>query len=548
MKRFYFLTLIILSVLTSYAKERSLSEKMQAAQMALLNHGTYAKAQVKAAPFALKLIKQTPQLSIIGNGNQGYAVIANDDQYDAVLGYSKTAYSDVMPDGLLWWLTEMDKALAAAKAESHNYLQDGDYKAAVEPLIGTTWGQGSPYNNLCPNRYPSGCVATAMSQIMWYHKYPEHGVGSIMDFGKVIFVDFSSTTYDYANMLTAYTDNQYTTKQGDAVATLMYHCGIASNMKYASSGSGTTTIDAVQALKKYFSYNKNVCVKFRDYNSTADWMQMVYTELSNGRPILYGANDKVSGGHAFVFEGYDADGKVYVNWGWDGTANGYYNIDLLAPIGTDYSFTESQDMILGIAKPEVDIAHSPNIVANDDLDISVSAGKLVFNWYKNFAAYNLYDYTFQGAIYLVAQDGNGNYTELWGGDFSDVKSLNGGTFNKKFTIDDELNTLADGKYTLKLMFAEDGYDGVFPVTYPEGKIKAYTLTKAGSNLSLSEGSTTGISQVSTSASQSSPYTYIYNMQGQEIYKAPTASFRLSDVPANGILIVKQGNTVKKIVK
>lgn len=130
---------------------------------------------------------------------------------------------------------------------------------------------------------------------------------------------------------------------------------------------------------------------------------MVYNELSNGRPILYGGADGQNG-HAFVFEGYNTDGLVYVNWGWDGSSDGYYNMDLVNPSDTKYSFSEGQDMIIGFCKPDVSIPRSTTLGAEADLKLSVESGKIVFDFGEDFNVYNINDYTFDGTINLIAKD------------------------------------------------------------------------------------------------------------------------------------------------
>lgn len=212
----------------------------QAAAKALGNQSRIKKSMGTKPMGTIKMLKEMPSVSILGYDKGGFAIIANDDNYDAVLGYSNTNYSDQLPDGLQWWLKEMNETLSANKYPIRKTTVNTSlYKASVEPMIGTKWGQGSPYNDQCPNKYPTGCVATAVSQIMWYYKYPKQGSGSTMDFDQVIFVDYSKTTYDFANMLPVYTKDHYTPVQAKAVSTLMYHTGVACKMNYASGGSGT---------------------------------------------------------------------------------------------------------------------------------------------------------------------------------------------------------------------------------------------------------------------------------------------------------------------
>ena len=518
----------------------------QAAAKALTNQSRIKKSMGTKPMGTIKMLKEMPSVSILGYDQGGFAIIANDDNYDAVLGYSNTNYSDQLPDGLQWWLKEMNETLAANKyPASKTTVNTSLYKASVEPMIGTKWGQGSPYNDQCPNKYPTGCVATAVSQIMWYYKYPKQGSGSTMDFDQVIFIDYSQTTYDFANMLPVYTKGNYTSAQAIAVSTLMYHTGVACKMNYASGGSGANYFDAAIALRDNFTYNKNLSVKLRQFYTDQEWMDMVYNELSNGRPILYGGADGQNG-HAFVFEGYNTDGLVYVNWGWDGSSDGYYNMDLVNPSDTKYSFSEGQDMIIGFCKPDVSIPRSTTLGAEADLKLSIESGKIVFDFGEDFNVYNINDYTFDGTINLIAKDQRNQKTILWSTDELTFKSLNGGNYKQKFYIEVP-TSLADGTYTLYLASIEKGYKESIPVAYGNDKVREYTLTKTGNTIELKSNSTTAIKNINANNSLS-PYTYIYNMQGQEVYKSKTQDFCLDDVPAHGVLIVKQGDTTRKVVK
>ena len=546
MRRQILLLLALFTLLGINARQRSLNEMQQAAAKALGNQSRIKKSMSTKPMGAIKMLKKMPSVSILGYDKGGFAIIANDDNYDAVLGYSNSNYSDQLPDGLQWWLKEMNETLSANKYPVRKTTVNTSlYKASVEPMIGTKWGQGSPYNDQCPNKYPTGCVATAVSQIMWYYKYPKQGSGSTMDFDQLIFVDYSKTTYDFANMLPVYTKDHYTPVQAKAVSTLMYHTGVACKMNYASGGSGTNYFDAAIALRDNFTYNKNLSVKLRQFYTDQEWMDMVYNELSNGRPILYGGADGQNG-HAFVFEGYNTDGLVYVNWGWDGSSDGYYNMDLVNPSDTKYSFSEGQDMIIGFCKPDVSIPRSTTLGAEADLKLSVESGKIVFDFGEDFNVYNINDYTFDGTINLIAKDQRNQKTILWSTDEITFKSLSGGNYKQKFYIEVP-TSLADGTYTLYLASIEKGYKESIPVTYGNDKIREYTLTKTGNKIELKSNSTTAIKNINANKSLS-PYTYIYNMQGQEVYKSKTQDFCLDDVPAHGVLIVKQGDTTRKVVK
>ena len=229
-------------------------------------------------------------------------------------------------------------------------------KPSVAPLLTTTWGQDSPYYNLCPTRNNSsgepqhcrvGCIACAMGQIMYYHQYPEVGQGSkSYTFIVSASADFGSTHYDWGNMLTDYLST-YTDDQASAVATLLYHCGVSVGMIYGLSSSYTFSFDNVaDAFTQYFRYDPDAIRYVKRENYTKDeWLQMIYENLSEGLPIFYSGTSSTLGGHAFVIDGYDTEGKVHINWGWYGQRNGFYDIDLSE---TGIDFNQRQSMVIGI--------------------------------------------------------------------------------------------------------------------------------------------------------------------------------------------------------
>ena len=283
---------------------------------------------------------------------------------------------------LSWWLQAIDEAASAIIKSGKQFSPikpDTDrFPEAVPELVTAKWGQEEPYSNLCPygtstgsmgetvqGHCLTGCVATALAQIMFYHRFPQHGqsyhsiyypAGDVT--GQKLEVDFSESYYDWDNMLPSYRSSDssvssgsaaYNEQQALAVAKLMYDCGVASNMIYRPTASAALTTDAAEGLVKYFGYATTTTKEDRDNYSDQQWMDKVFTELAEGRPIFYGANDVAQGGHAFVIDGYNADGLVHVNWGWYGDDNGYFDISLLNP--RTYQFSMNQDAIMGI-KPD----------------------------------------------------------------------------------------------------------------------------------------------------------------------------------------------------
>lgn len=301
------------------------------------------------------VLKAMPAVSLVGYADGAYAVVAADDLFPAVLGVSSTKYSNGENPNFEFWLRSISAALTY-RAE-HNMpakLIAPDpalYPTSVEPLMTTKWDQLTPYNNLLPTGIYTGCVATAMAQVLNYHQVPEHGFGSLSNNAKgtVITANFEEDYYDWPNMLDEYRNGQYTDVEADAVALLMRDCGVAAKMEYGTAfdgGSGAYSQDAAAGLRKYFGLENAKCVE-RDSYSAEDWMDMVFNELSTVGPLYYGGADLAQyAGHAFVLHGYREDGMVYVNWGWSGEDDGFYDISLLNPPGNQFS--AQQDMIIGV--------------------------------------------------------------------------------------------------------------------------------------------------------------------------------------------------------
>lgn len=246
------------------------------------------------------------------------------------------------------------------------------HKESVQPLLTTTWGQNAPYNQYCPQRTnsssgelencPVGCVALALGQIMKYYNYPETGKGykSYQPFGlsEAISADFENTQYRWDLMKDSYVRlgsyKAYTDEEADAVATLLFHAGVSVGTLYAISGSSAFAYSNIpKDMVENFRYSEEEIryLSRNDYNKE-EWMALIFNELSNGRPIFYSGNSPEAGGHAFVLDGYDATGKVHINWGWRGTDNDYYDIDLLEG---ENNFCNNQSMVIGIMPPAEDI-------------------------------------------------------------------------------------------------------------------------------------------------------------------------------------------------
>ena len=371
MKKFFSVVLVVLCTTSLYAQKRNLEQaKYLASEYICQNPSMQAKM------FSRKhLVNKTPDVirKAIGTDNSivpfyvltdslmpsSYVIVSGDERMKAVLAYGTNGKWDEndIPDGLLFLLENY--------RQQYELLQSGNVikKAApttitipnVEPMVETTWRQEYPFNALCPNDCPSGCVATAMSQVMKYHQYPTSGIGTFSYTSHTrkyrCSYDFSSATFAWDQMKNNYGTSTFGSENTEAISQVTYACGVSVGMDYDKSGSGAYMSDVPYALIHFFGYNDNVSFRDRSYYNAAEWYEMLCNELSSGRPVIYGGVDSKNGGHAFVIDGCSSESKKFhVNWGWGGKFDDYYELDALDP--ETYKFSSYQDMVINVS-PEL---------------------------------------------------------------------------------------------------------------------------------------------------------------------------------------------------
>ena len=327
-----------------------------------------------------------------------FVLMAADDRVQPILGYSLTGRFDIehMPDNKRVWIEgygdEIQYAIAhqtrasAEVAQQWRDLVEGNPRSGratteVAPLVQTQWNQDAPYNMLCPGGTVTGCVATAMAQIMKYWNYPEHGVGSHSynhaTYGELS-ADFQSTIYDWDNMTNTY-DTVSTETEKLAVATLMYHCGVSVDMNYSLNGSSAGSAIVAEALRNYFNYSSETVYLSRSGYDDDVWIGMLKADLDLNRPIWYrGVSSLV--GHAFVFDGYNSDDYFHVNWGWGGYCDEYYVVNNLNPgpggigSGAYGVYNDSQGAVFGLHPSEC-TADAPS-----DLTYMLDGRNVTLSW------------------------------------------------------------------------------------------------------------------------------------------------------------------------
>lgn len=387
-----------------------------------------------SARFELSYTESAPGLETVyvfsNTAGEGFIVTPADDSFPAVLGYSTTA----MPEGadmapaFKWWLGEYSREIAWAVSHprQQNRIAQGlplealdkapakANRAPIATLVSSLWNQSAPFNNDCPvsgsQRSVTGCVATAMAQVIYTHRYPVQGQGthSYSWNGQTLSFDYGSTQFDWANMIDNY-NNGSNAAQKRAVSQLMYGCGVSVNMQYSPSASGAFGLDVPYALKTYFNYDKGVQYLLRDNYTLENWENIVYEDLAAGRPIIFGgqAND---GGHEFVCDGYE-DGKYHFNWGWGGLCDGYFLLTALNPDdqgigGFEGGYNSDQHIVCRIQKPTAGTTPWYPIYAKGGLDPTLSGGMLMIAFDgKGIFNFSPESVTVQMGLSIVAEDG-----------------------------------------------------------------------------------------------------------------------------------------------
>ena len=304
------------------------------------------------------------------NTEDGFVIVSADDCETPIIGYSHEGRFDPndVPEQMEAYLQDfvarmqygIENHIVADETTARQWelvkttgrLNNHKVTKAVEPLLTEMWHQGCLYNNLCPSMEHTpcghaevGCVAVAMGQIMHYWRYPETGWGShsYSNSGLTLSADFGNTVYDWDHMPDSLTDNS-NNAEIEAVATLLFHCGVSVNMKYTSNGSGADSGDVPDALIRYFNYSRHLHIEKRSDFDDEEWKSMLKACLDLHQPVYYEGKGG-QGSHAFVCDGYDSNDLLHFNWGW-GRANGYFALGNLNPIG--FSFNEKNYAIFDI--------------------------------------------------------------------------------------------------------------------------------------------------------------------------------------------------------
>lgn len=362
------------------AQTVSRNEAAATAQQFLQSKGVTIAAPSATLPKAVaaRPTDTEPAFYVYNNGQDGgFVIVSADSRTHAVLGYSTSGHFDytAAPAQVRGLLDDYAEQIAWARENVQTTDETAQNRAAARsakltpaaPLLGTiAWDQTWPYNLMTPcyvgtTHSATGCVATAMAQIMYYHRWPEQGKGQKTykpeTLNTEVAVDFSQSRYDWDAMTPTY-DAQASEASQQAVALLMRDCGVAVDMAYGEQ-SGSNIEKWMQPLSENFSYDTHAGYLSRNYYTQDDWDAIIRSEIDARRPVFSTGFTYSSGGHAYVFDGYDEDGLLHVNWGWSGMSNGYFRTSALTPPtqgtgGSSGGFNYKQGIIVGIQKPSDD--------------------------------------------------------------------------------------------------------------------------------------------------------------------------------------------------
>lgn len=413
-----------------------------------------------------------------------FVFVSGSDVMPAILGYGVDAQlsenRNEWPTSLVSWLdyvSSIEECLEKNPSLAE-YLESAQTSTQViSPLMTTKWGQDWPYNLQCPevngNLSVTGCMATSISQVLNYHQWPTQFSGSYSYYsnGTLSNMNFSDHSFDYSKMLDSYTRTNSTEEQQQEVAELMHCVGHALSMGYSPEGSGAYAFMGPKAFTKFIGATKAATL-YRNLFSLDEWNSIIQSELQAARPVVLNGQAS-SGGHSFVLDGVNADGFYHVNWGWNGQADGYFDVSILNPEdrGTGASassdgFSGDQSIVVGLCNPADNPKYYTEVKSNTT-NISVDKTSVTLGSAITFStkAFNQSDLAFDGKVGVVIYDANDNeYGRYLSNTTVHIEPTSYESTSNYF------NYSSYGEKTVQCAYA-------FPNDMPEGTYKAYLFVQ-----------------------------------------------------------------------
>lgn len=475
MKKLLFIIAVLLGSISVFAQPRSEQEAIQIAQeffgkkgitpkLSVVSHQKVETQVRKRVASVRKAPAKSQSFYVVNDeANNRFVIVSADERLYEILGFSDNGLfnEETAPEGLIELMESYNVQYDILLSEDNSIAVKKGMRSSgkeIAPLIQSKWAQDYPYNLLCPEnkkfstgeKSVTGCVATAMAQIMNYYKYPTQGQGGSYKYktesqGEWLYLDFNSLTFDWDNILNEYHGTE-TLEQKNAVANLMYACGVSVSMNYGVDEVGQSsayTPNVPYALIHYFGYNPNTVYYDRAYYSDKEWRSIIMNELDASRPILYSGIG--TGGHAFILDGCNIDGKYHFNFGASGTCDGYYELDAIVLIDgalTIHNYSYYQDMVCQICPQET--GKHEDIFYSEIFDISKTSVKIGENvdfhikpiCYSSNSTYNENRIsTFKGELGIGLFDEDFNYlTHLRRYNVDDVGIVEGYDIPKSMTF------------------------------------------------------------------------------------------------------------------
>lgn len=429
---------------------------------------------------------------------EGFVIVAADDVMPPIVGYADKGVFDIsrIPQQLADLLEGYEQHAAACIEGRSAKAPKSAGGNHIAPLLTTKWDQGEPYNNLCTSSWGAnfwtGCVATAMAQVMKYHNFPAKGNGVTKELWNNPSIDLSQSEYRWDNMRDEYVAGNWTQDEADAVARLMRDIGGAVEMMYGTDASGALKTRIPLALFRNFNYSSDMALLMRESYDTQTWIDIIRENLSKALPVIYGAS-QMRGGHEFVIDGIDTNDYLHINWGWGGSCDGYYDIEGMTPPvpgagGGEGRYLRDHSMVVNIFPGDPDADNSDytsplmawDIKAQYDVDAD---GKLdQSKFWLSFTVSNNTGRDFFGNTFLWHARLLDAERQMIENDFASERFIYAFSHDKYLTTEVmvDFTDMPDGDYLLSLWysnrdtgeamefdFASDEY---FPVTVKDGAV------------------------------------------------------------------------------
>lgn len=493
MKKLLF-SFVLLSVWSGVSAEQiSVSQAASIAEKYLGEAVNVGQNLAPAKMKGLQMSAESPEYYVFNtDGKKGFVIISGDDELTELVGYSNEGEfrSENAPENLRAWLDGYAAFVRSVRDGESRPMRASVNNATpvVEPLVTTRWNQGEPYNLLCPYdssvgvTCPTGCAATSMAQLINYHEWPVQGKGTKSynsSYGRLT-VDFSKSVYDWANMKDRYESyydedknivNEWTDTEANAVAKLMYDCGVALEMGYGPYSSGAADTEMPLALCNYFNYHADLIT--RDGHTVDEFLARIKEELDNSRPLVFNGQGS-GGGHSYIVDGYDSNDYLHVNWGWGGISDGYFNVSYMNPddLGTgggSGGFNEMQSIV--VAYPDETGAGSvgQNVMRLVDssmwgggdgyvkaLQESIVKGEDFKVEY--YGIWNMVNLDYIGEFALGIFDSDGKMLSVTASNKAIIGRFNLTYYPETLVANEELAALSDGDYTIRMISRQQGYD------------------------------------------------------------------------------------------